>query len=300
VAWVARWSSSSTDSDITDPYHSGFHPGTGTSFARRANRLAGGDPGTHDGRVHVAEYFADPRLAGLYDTLNVGRHDIDFHLALADELRARTVVDVGCGTGLLAVELAGRGHSVTGVDPSSGMLGVARDRPGNQPVTWIHGDAPALPPAAAELAIMTGHVAQVFLDDAAWQRNLRAIRAALAPGGRLAFESRNPAARAWERWNPADSRRRVQHPSLGTVQVWSEVLRATGDTVTFDEHHVLADGEDLRYTNTIRFPALDLLTASLTAAGFAIERGHGDWDGSPIGPTSPEFILVARTARRSS
>jgi SAM-dependent methyltransferase len=272
-----------------DPYYSGFRS------SPRANRLASGDPDTHDGRVHVAEYFADPRLAGLYDALNVGRHDIDFYLALADELQARTVVDVGCGTGLLAVELAGRGHSVTGVDPSSGMLGVARARPGHEPVTWIRGDATALPAAGAELAIMTGHVAQVFLDDAAWQRNLRAIRAALAPGGRLAFESRNPAARAWERWNPADSRRRVQHPSLGTVEVWGEVLRATGDTVTFDEHHVLPDGEDLRYPNTIRFPALDLLTASLAAAGFALERGHGDWDGSPIGPTSPEFILVART-----
>jgi SAM-dependent methyltransferase len=244
--------------------------------------------------VPVAEYFADPRPAALYDTLNDGRHDVDFYLALAAELAARTVVDVGCGTGALAVELARQGRSVTGVDPSAGMLGVARGRPGHERVTWLHGDAAALPPAAAELAIMTGHVAQVFLDDAAWERNLSDIHRALAPGGRLAFESRNPAARAWERWNPVDSRRRVEHPALGPVEAWSEVLRTTGDTVTFDEHHVLADGEDLRYTNAIRFPVLDLLTASLAAAGFAVERSHGDWDGSPIGPASAEFILVAR------
>jgi SAM-dependent methyltransferase len=250
----------------------------------------------HDGRVPVAEYFADPRLAGLYDTLNDGRQDVGFYLALAAGLESRSVADVGCGTGVLAVELAGRGHSVTGVDPSAGMLGVARGRPGHERVSWVHGDATALPPAAADLAIMTGHVAQVFLDDAAWEQALRAVRRALVPGGRLAFESRNPAARAWEQWNPVESRRRVEHPALGPVEVWHEVLRATGDTVTFDEHHVLAGGEDLRYTNAIRFPALDVLTASLTDAGFVVERSLGDWDGSPIGPASPEFILVARVA----
>jgi SAM-dependent methyltransferase len=244
--------------------------------------------------VQPAEYFADPRLAALYDTLNVGRPDIDFYLALAAELGARAVADVGCGTGLLAAELAGRGHSVTGVDPSSGMLGVARTRPGHDWVTWLPGDATALAPSTADLAVMTGHVAQVFLDDPAWHRTLRAVRRALAPGGRLAFESRNPAARAWLRWNPAESRRRVEHPALGPVEVWQEVRRASGDTVSFDEHHVLADGEDLCYPNTIRFPGLDLLTASLTATGFAVERGYGDWDRSAIGPASPEFILVAR------
>jgi SAM-dependent methyltransferase len=239
--------------------------------------------------VQPAEYFADPRLAALYDALNAGRLDFAHYLALADELAVRAVVDVGCGTGALAVELAAPGRAVTGVDPSSGMLGVARTRPGHERVRWVHGDAADLPPAAFELAIMTGHVAQVFLDDAAWERNLRAIHRALAPGGRLAFESRNPAARAWQRWNPVDSRRRV-----GDVEVWSQVLRASGDTVTFDEHHVLAGGEDLRYTNTIRFPDLALLTGSLATAGFAVERSHGDWDRTPIGAGSPEFVLVAR------
>jgi hypothetical protein len=160
----------------------------------------------------------------------------------------------------------------------------------------VHGDATALPAAAFEMAIMTGHAAQVFLDDAAWERALHAVHRALVPGGWLAFESRNPAARAWERWNPADSRRRVEHPGLGVVEAWSEVLATGGDTVTFDEHHVLPDGTDLRCTNTIRFPGLDVLTGSLAAAGFAVERRHGDWDRSPIGPASPEFVLVSRRA----
>jgi hypothetical protein len=45
-------------------------------------------------------------------------------------------------------------------------------------------------------------VAQVFLDDAEWATTLRAIHTALRPGGHLAFESRNPDDRAWERKIP--------------------------------------------------------------------------------------------------
>lgn len=65
----------------------------------------------------VEEYFSDPRLARLYDTLCGGRDDIEFYLALAEGIGATTIIDIGCGTGLLAIELAGRGHQVTGVDP---------------------------------------------------------------------------------------------------------------------------------------------------------------------------------------
>jgi ubiquinone/menaquinone biosynthesis C-methylase UbiE len=69
------------------------------------------------------------------------------------------------------------------------MLAVARSRPGHDQVRWIDGDATtAVPALVADLAIMTGHVAQVFLDDAAWMQALRAVHRVLAPGGRLAFE----------------------------------------------------------------------------------------------------------------
>ncbi len=39
---------------------------------------------------------------------------------------------------------------------------------------------------------MTGHVAQVIADDETWHKTLAAIHRALRPGGRVAFESRNP------------------------------------------------------------------------------------------------------------
>ncbi|MDQ3790468.1 MAG: methyltransferase domain-containing protein, partial [Actinomycetota bacterium] len=89
--------------------------------------------------------FAHPRLAPVYDAFDGPRDDLPAYLAIADELGARHVLDVGCGTGSLAVLLADRGHTVTGVDPAEASLVVARSKDPAGRITWLHGDAMALP-----------------------------------------------------------------------------------------------------------------------------------------------------------
>jgi hypothetical protein len=69
-----------------------------------------------------AEEFTDPRLVALYDSWEPDRPDHAFYRNLAAALPAQTIVDIGCGTGRLAVELARQGHHVTGIDPSPAML----------------------------------------------------------------------------------------------------------------------------------------------------------------------------------
>ena len=123
------------------------------------------------------------------------------------------ILDLGCGTGLLTRELATTGRHVVGVDPSPAMLAVARRHPDARGVQWVEGDARALGTPSADLLIMTGNVAQVFLDDDEWRATLAAIHAALRPGGYLAFESRNPDDRAWERWNQATTSNDSTHPA---------------------------------------------------------------------------------------
>lgn len=127
--------------------------------------------------------FADPRLAELYDVFDDDRSDLDAYVAIAGELGARTVVDVGCGTGCLALLLAGLGTRVTGVDPATASLDVARAKPGSERVEWVDGDATALVGRGleAELAIMTGNVAQVFVSDLDWHQTLGAVRNSLRP-----------------------------------------------------------------------------------------------------------------------
>ena len=70
--------------------------------------------------------FAEPRLAEIYDILDADRSDLPVYAALVTEFGARSVLDVGCGTGVFASLLASIGVEVTGVDPAAASLEVAR------------------------------------------------------------------------------------------------------------------------------------------------------------------------------
>ena len=240
----------------------------------------------------------DPRLAAVYDAECVGRRDHDFYLALADTLDAASVVDIGCGTGVLAIELAQCGRQVIGVDPAQAMIDVARTRVGGDTVDWIHGGAADVPSAVTDLAVMTGHVAQYFVDDSDWAGLLDAGRRMMLPGGRLAFESRNPAIDWAQRWTRERTTATYPHPAGGTFTSWVEMSQVTGSRDSYTTEHaghtVLPDGTHLVSAETLRFRSLDEIVASLAAAGLEVERTWGDWDESPLTDDSTEFIVLAR------
>jgi SAM-dependent methyltransferase len=240
------------------------------------------------------DHYTDPRLVDLYDLENTSRADTDFYLALASELGAQRILDLGCGTGVLTRELATNSREVTGVDPSPAMLAYARRQPGAERVRWIEGDSSALGTSDADLVTMTGNVAQIFLDDADWQATLVAIHGALRPGGYLAFESRNPDARGWEQWTKADSYGKFDSPH-GPVETWVDVVSAVDGLVSFEAHNVFeATGEDVVVESTLRFRTLDETTRSLNEVGFTVERVYGDWSRGAFTPTSRVMIFVAR------
>ncbi|GAA2219506.1 class I SAM-dependent methyltransferase [Micromonospora olivasterospora] len=167
--------------------------------------------------------FLDPLLVPGYDAECRWGPDDDFFLAVVNETPAARVLDLGCGTGRLTLALAAAGHTVTGVDPAGPSLATARRKPGADRVTWVQGTSRALPDRAYDVALLTSHVAQVFGSDDEWNRTLADLARALVPGGRLAFDSRDPAHRAWERWNPVDSRRLIRLPDGRPVRAWTEV-----------------------------------------------------------------------------
>jgi len=242
----------------------------------------------------IAE-FTDPRLVAVYERVNSYAADTQphFYSQLAAELGATSIVDLGCGTGLITRELARQGYQLIGVDPAPAMVDVARRSPYGDRVHWVDGDASQLGTPDADLATMTGHVAQFFLTDEKWHATLTALGAALRPGGSLAFESRNPGGREWEGWTP-EARRSVDDPAAGRVEMWSEVHDARDGIVSYTIHYAfVASGEEVVSPIKLRFRSEEELTESLRDAGFTVERVYGDWDRRPAGPTSRELIVVA-------
>lgn len=232
--------------------------------------------------------FDDPRLAPLYDLFNVDRSDLDAYVSIADEFDARRILDVGCGTGVLALMLAERGREVTGVDPAAASLEVARSKPGADKVRFLLGDATTLPPMQVDLATMTGNVAQVFLTDDDWTATLAGIHQALRPGGRLVFESRDPARRVWEDWIRDWTPQHLELAELGVVESWAEVTRVDGPLVTFAGATSLPDGTVVPSSSTLRFREREELEASLTATGFSVD----DVRDAPDRP-GLEFVFIA-------
>jgi SAM-dependent methyltransferase len=234
-------------------------------------------------------HFEHPRLAPAYDPLDPDRRDLAAYAALAVELGARSVLDIGCGTGTFACLLARRGIAVTAVDPAAASLKVARAKPGADLVRWIQGEAAALPPLQVDLATMTGNVAQVFLTDQEWASVLGCARSAVRPGGHLVFETRDPRQQAWRTWDREHASARADLPGGGAVESWPEVTEVRGALVSFRSTFAFSDGETLYSDSTLRFRERDEIAGSLRAAGFTTAQVRD----APDRP-GREFVFIAR------
>ncbi|SHF75779.1 Methyltransferase domain-containing protein [Jatrophihabitans endophyticus] len=245
--------------------------------------------------------FDDDYLASLYDLIERhGGPDETFYLELARS--ARSVLDVGCGTGAMLHQLRDSGHEgrLVGLDPAAGMLAQARRR---DDVEWRLGYLPAAGFVAGfEFVYMTGHAFQVLPDDAAALELLAAVRRALVPGGRFAFETRNPVVRPWERWTSddvvevRDARGRAVRVRHDLEQVRHEDGGAAHVTFT-ETFAVTGRPEPLVSRSTLRFLPAAGLDQLLAVAGFDVDERYGDWDRGPFTADSPEIVTVASTRR---
>lgn len=237
------------------------------------------------------DIFEHPRLVAVYDALDTDRSDLDVYVAIADELGARRVLDVGCGTGTFALLLADRGLAVTGVDPAGGSLDIARTKPNAERVCWIHGDATTLPAMQVDLITMTANVAQAIVDSLDWEATLHGIYEALRPGGHLVFETRDPAQRAWQEWNRSASHKVTEIPGVGAVESWVELVDVCEPLVTFRWTWVFAsDGQVLTSNSTLRFRERDEVEAALVAHGYTV-------NGIRDAPDRPDRELVFFASR---
>jgi ubiquinone/menaquinone biosynthesis C-methylase UbiE len=240
----------------------------------------------------VDRLYADPALASLYDIFGAGRRDFAFYLPLV--MSARSVLDVGCGTGALlhAARAAGHTGRLCGLDPADGMLAEARKR---TDIEWRLGDLTTIAVQREfDLVVMTGHAFQVFVRDDEIRAALNAMHAALAPGGCLAFETRNPLARGWGKWTPAHAAE-ISDETGAVVRMSHQVDAVDGELVTFTTTYTAANWTQPKLSrSTRRFLGRESLAAFLESAGFVVDEQYGYWDRTPVTESSPEIITIAR------
>jgi hypothetical protein len=144
----------------------------------------------------------------------------------------------------------------------------------------------------ADLVLMTGNVAQVFLTDEDWSRTLTAIAAALRPDGHLVFETRRPEQRAWEDWAAHADPELLAIPEIGAVERRIEVTAVEPPLVSFRyTYRFASDGAVLTSDSTLRFRTRDEVESSLEACGYRV----ADVRDAPDRP-GREFMFIASAA----
>ncbi|MFD9129273.1 methyltransferase domain-containing protein [Kitasatospora sp. NPDC059571] len=238
--------------------------------------------------------YSDADAAALYDLLNPWGPCDDFYLSFV--MDSPSVLDVGCGTGMLLHRARAAGHRgrLCGLDPDAAALGRAARRPD---VEWVHGRAQDLRREREfELAVVAGNAFQVFVADDELRAALAAVRAALRDGGRLVFGTRNPAARAWEGWRP-ERAAEVVDAAGRALRVVHRVESVADGVVTFTETVQTRGGEPLRIDRaSLRFLDADGLRGFLRQAGFTVEACWGDWARGPLTDASENIVVLARAA----
>lgn len=236
--------------------------------------------------------FSDQRLADLYDLGNAGSDDRDFYLSLAGET-PQDILDLGCGTGLLCLAYAERGHRVTGVDPATAMLTVAKRAPLGDQVTWVESTSEDFrADQTFDLIIMTGHAFQVLLTDNQVEATLATMAGHLKPDGLIAFESRNPVLD----WDAVWGRSYEMETPQGRVRA---VRRLTDrsrapEFLSFAWDYHFPD-EVITSDSTLRFLSSEAIAEFADRADLQVETVLGDWQGGAFDPDlSREMIFKLR------
>ena len=234
--------------------------------------------------------FDHPRLASIYDAFDSDRSDLIPYIELANEHEAHDIIDLGCGTGVLALMLAEQGIHVTAVDPAENSLAVAQSKPNAKLVHWVHGDSEDLTDDSADMVIMTGNTAQAIVEDTNWMATLSYAKKSLRKDGHFVFETRNPEFEGWKEWNKEASYRKLDIPMIGIVETWVDLQNVSLPYVSFKWTWIFQkDGTTLTSDSRIRFRSRDEVEYDLNKVGFKITEVREAPD-----RVGKEFVFIAQ------
>ncbi len=209
------------------------------------------------------------------------------------------VVDLGCGPGLYAHELARTGARITGVDFSERSIEYARARANDQSldIDYVLADYLAWDPEGRfDLATM------IMCDYCALSPEQRAkllqrVRRLLVPGGAFLFDVYSLAYYAtWEEQVAYGPGLMDEFWSAQPYYGFLNTFKYDRDHVVLEKYTIVEATEVSEYFSWFQHYDLKGLRAEIEAAGLLLERAVGDVAGAEFEPTAPEFGVIARRA----
>ena len=247
-------------------------------------------------------------LARYYDLENADfTEDLDYWLELADEA-GDPILELGCGTGRVLLNLARRGHSVTGLDNSPEML--ARLHAKLEAASGRHlPSPPQIVQAALEdfelplryrLALMPFNTFMHLLTTEAQLAALERIRRHLAPGGLLALDVPNPGD-AYAAQDQGVTLERTFADGDRTVQQFSSIAidraaQLAHITWFYDATGPAGDVHRSIVPLTLRYAFPAEMRLLLERSGLSLTHLYDDYDRSPFVDGSPRMLVLATAA----
>lgn len=242
--------------------------------------------------------------ARFYDWENaqtMGRRDVRFWQRLAAK-SAGPVLELGCGTGRVAIPLAKAGARVVGVDRSASMLARARNRLRRSTLggslQLVRGDVRGLPFPAASFGLVAAPygILQSLLDDDTLDGALAEAHRVLRKGGTLGVDLVSDLTS----WPEYQRRVKLRGPA-GRGQTHITLIesvrqdRARGLTL-FDQEFVERKGRVSRshpFSLAFRTVSVEGMTGRLERHGFRMSAVLGDYQGGPWDPRADVWLILA-------
>jgi ubiquinone/menaquinone biosynthesis C-methylase UbiE len=247
------------------------------------------------------------QYAAFYDWENaqtVQRRDVAFWQRLAGAAEGG-ILELGCGTGRIAIPVAKQGTTLTGIDRSAPMLSrarakAARARIGGR-IRLVRGDITALPfrRRAFGLVMAPYGILQSLLRERDLADALASVARVLSKGGRFALDL-VPDLPVWSEYTQRKtlSGRFGRHARLTLIE---SVRQDHARKLTiFDQEYVQIRGRDRqlhRFSLAFRTLSVPQMARRVERAGFHVDAVLGDYDGGPWDPRADTWVMIARRQR---
>ncbi len=230
------------------------------------------------------------RLSRVYDI--DWRHAAEAYVPLLARLLGRAeerrVLDLGCGTGLLALELANWGHRVVGIDRSPSMIDVARRKAhGRSDIAFALGDIRRFDVGTGfDAAICTFDAINYVTEIAELRSMFRCVRDAIKDHGRFVFDFTTPT--MYETHHKG-----ALHRTIGSQRIcqWLRYDRRSRLAVT-----TFRFGDDVVEVHRQRAYEMVDVARALRASGMAVDEAYSGWEMRDYDSLAQRVICLASPA----